>query len=57
MKGRLCNIEDEVVENGKKPDILADYFEKVQWRVRLLFDIGVYGCVSLMLNVKLDVIF
>ena len=56
MKGRLRNSEGEVVENDKKADILADYFEKVQWRVRLSLDAGVREPMGPMLNVKWDVI-
>ena len=33
-KGRLRNMEGEVVASEKKAETLAEYFEKVQWCVR-----------------------
>ena len=54
MKGRLRNADGVVVENDKKADILAEYFETVQWRVRPLSDVGVTEVLGPLLNVTLD---
>ena len=43
MKGRLRNLEGVVVESDQKAETLADYFAKVQWRVRPVSDAGTQG--------------
>ena len=52
MKGRLRNAAGVVVENDEKAETLADYFENIQWRVRLLLDVGVAERLGPLLEVS-----